>query len=155
MLAQTTFSTIDDHHLPSSQSYRESNEDVAQAPSSTIEAHARSDAEPAQAPILSTAGHMPIETSTGFPPDGSNPVATNSSTQSPEQMKTKSSMIYHHKQRHIHKPHSATKARTKSPASHDTEMQALNADESDEDAWTDPVRYITTHEMGKSFLVVK
>lgn len=155
MPAQTTFSTTDGHPLLSSQSDREAIDDAAQAPSSTVEAHARSDAEPAQASFLSTAGHMSTETLTGVPPDGSNPVATNTSTQSQEQMKPKSSMMYHHKQRHVHKPHNATKARTRSPASRDTEMQALNAEESDEDAWTDPVRYITTHEMGQSFLVVK
>lgn len=61
--------------------------------------------------------------------------------------KSKTSMMYHHKQRHIHKPRAPTKHPTKDPSSHDLELQPLHSP-SGEDRWPDPVRYITTHEMG-------
>lgn len=79
------------------------------------------------------------------------PVLNGNLAQPQDQAKVKNLMMYHHKQRHIHKPHLGLKTRARSPSGHDHESDPLRADDAEEDVWTDPVRYITTHEMGFNF----
>ncbi len=76
------------------------------------------------------------------------PGTDGSSTQNEKATKVKSSMMFHHKQRHIHTPHLGKIRRARSPSSKDLEMQPLQPEETNEEVWSDPVRFFTSHEIG-------
>jgi hypothetical protein len=56
--------------------------------------------------------------------------------------------MYHHKQRQVHKPREAMVGRAQGPSGSDLEIKPLYPEDADEEVWSDPVRYITTHEIG-------
>lgn len=98
---------------------------------------------------LSTMSPESSQNATGTQSETASFATSGNTSQSQDPAKIKSLMMYHHKQRHIHKPHHATKARAASSSGHNMETHHLQADDlEEEDVWTDPVRYITTHEMG-------
>jgi hypothetical protein len=56
--------------------------------------------------------------------------------------------MYHHKQRQVHKPREAMAGAAQGPSDSDLEMKPLYQEDADEQVWSDPVRYITSHEIG-------
>lgn len=103
--------------------------------------------EPTKKALSSATGNEQI--GKAFTDQSNTPSISNGSTvPSSKTGKAKNLMMYHHKQRQVYEPQDSKAGSSRGLSGQDLEMQPLRSGDIDEQVWSDPIRFITSHEVG-------